>query len=129
MREDKIVSPALRLAARTLSPAEVCWRHSDIIAVLKELAERNSVILGFDILAFEAPDNGIRPWGTSAYQVDQYLRSRPWNECVKISLEAALKDVERSRELTGYNGDLDDLWYCPVTRSWGEASSPQTPLN
>jgi hypothetical protein len=82
------------------------------------------VVLGFDILSFEGQGEAGRIWGTSTYQMADYLRTRTWTECVKIALEAALGDLRCVPELTSYTGSLQNLWYCPVTMEWGEPLFP-----
>lgn len=123
-REDLLLSRSLRLASHTISAAEVCWRRRDFAKVIHELASRNVVILGFDILTLEGPNSAVRLWGTSAYDMKDLLRTRPWNECVKLSLEKAEHDLNCPHELTLYTGNLDDLWYCPITMQWGEPIYP-----
>ena len=119
-REDLLVSPSLRLASRVLKTDEACWRHRDILGVFQELANKSVVILGFDILTFRKGDDAVCVWGTSAYAMDECLRTRPWSECVKIALESARNDVQRVRELTNYAGDVEDFWYCLTAMRWGE---------
>jgi hypothetical protein len=123
-REDFMVSPALRLASRILKTNEVCWRRRDILGACQELANKSIVILGFDILAFEGEDGAVRIWGTSAYDMEGCLRSRPWNDCVKVALEAARHDIERTPDLSGYPGNPNDLWYCVTTLRFGEPIYP-----
>jgi hypothetical protein len=123
-REDLLVSPELRLASYVLKTDEVCWRRRHVMDAFQQLANKKIVILGFDIVTLEGQDEAVCIQGTSAYDMEECLRTRPWNECVTKSLEAAKSDVERTRDLTGYTGDFDDLWYCLTTMRWGEPIYP-----
>jgi hypothetical protein len=98
--------------SKALSSGELCWRRGDVAAAFQGLARDQEVILGFDILEF-IPDGKIVPWGTSAYHMDDLLDVRPWKECVEIALDLALRDVERTRALTGDQPSPEaELWYC-----------------
>jgi hypothetical protein len=114
MREDQIVSEALQQKAHVLPNGEVCWSGDNIETALREIANAGQVILGFDILE---PLSGekLRDWGTSGYEMDVFLKSKPWDECVTLALDAAIKDVRDTQRLTGLKGPYSDLWYCVVS--------------
>jgi hypothetical protein len=114
MREDQMVSPALRTKAHILGTNEVCWGREDIEPALFELAQAGQVILGFDILELLS-EGSVRLWGTSSYDMDSSLRTKPWDECVRLSYELARKDVADTQRLTGLPSPLNNLWYCVVT--------------
>lgn len=119
------LSPRLRLLARAISEQEACWNWRDIIPVLTEVANRNGVILGFDILSFDQPKDAVHLWGTSTYEMKEYLNSAPWSDCVNKSLNAALEDIRRTRDITAYTGKLENLWYSPVIMQSHEPLYPR----
>ncbi len=112
IREDQVVSERLRIRARVLpGDREVCWTRDDIEAALREVADAGYVILGFDIL--EPLSGGeFQDWGTSAYDIGPFLKSKPWDECVSLALDAAIKDVRDTHRLTGLKPPHSHLWYC-----------------
>jgi hypothetical protein len=122
LKDDMPVSAKLRLASRVLNSRteEVCWRRSDIVEVFQQLANKSVVILGFDILTLHDEDDSVQIWGTSAYDMDECLHTKSWNECVKIAFDAARSAVEHTLELTNYAGDVEDLFYSPVIIKWGQ---------
>jgi hypothetical protein len=114
MREDEIVSERLRKKARVLPNGEVCWSRDDIESALHEIADAGLVTLGFDIL--EPLSGGkVTAWGTSAYEMDALLQSKPWAECVALARDLAIKDIGDTQRLTGLKAPHSDLWYCVVT--------------
>lgn len=127
MREDEMVSEPLRLSAHVLDNGEVCWGGDDIVAALREIAGAGQVILGFDML--EPLSGGkLRPWGTSGYSVDSFLESKPWDECVTLALDAAIRDVHDTQRLTGLKPPYSDLWYCVTSvDQLGEAKLRKLP--
>jgi hypothetical protein len=116
IREDQIVCERLRMKARVLpGDREVCWSRDDIEPALREIADEGYVILGFDIL--EPLSAGeLMPWGTSAYDMGPVLKSKPWDECVSLALDAAIKDVNDTQRLTGLKPPHSHLWYCVISR-------------
>lgn len=114
MREDKIVSETLRQSAWVWENDEVCWNGDDIESALHGIADAGLVTLGFDII--ERVSGGKKkPWGTSGYEMDAFLKSRPWTECVAFARDLAIKDVKDTERLTGLKPPYSDLWYCVVT--------------
>jgi hypothetical protein len=111
MREDQIVSEALRSRVRLLPNGEVCWLGSDIEQALHEIANAGQVILGFEILE-PLSDGRFKACGISAYKIDDDLLTKTWEECVRNSLALSLRDVHDTRRLTGLKPRYDDLWYC-----------------
>jgi hypothetical protein len=110
MREDEIVSEPLRLRAHVLPNGEVCWAGDDIEAALREIADAGQVILGFEILE-PLPEDTLNVWGWSGFEVDAFLESTPWNDCVRLALDAAITEVRDTRRLTGLEPPFSDLWY------------------
>jgi len=116
VREDQIVSELLRTKAHVLPGGrEVCWGGDDIEAALREIAGAGHVILGFDIVE-PLPGGEIKYRGTSGYETSAYLQSKPWDECISLALEAAIKDVRDTPRLTGLKAPYSHLWYCVVSR-------------
>jgi hypothetical protein len=110
MREDQIVSESLRRKAHGQPNGEVAWGGDDIEAALREIADAGQVILGFEI--FEPwPGDKLKAWGCSGYQIDPFLESMSWNECVRLALDAAIKDVRDTKRLTGLEPPYSDLWF------------------
>ena len=110
MREDQIVSEALRRKAHVQPNGEVGRGGDDIEDALREIADAGQVILGFEI--FEPLSEGkLRAWGGSGYEIDAFLESVPWNECVRLALDAAIKDVRDTKRLTGLAPPYSDLWF------------------
>jgi hypothetical protein len=114
MREDEIVSEQLRQRAWVWENGEVCWNGDDIERALQEMADSGLVVLGFDIIE-RISGGGKQPWGTSGYEMDALLRSKPWAECVTLARDLAIKDVSDTQRLTGEKPPYSDLWYCVVT--------------
>lgn len=110
MREDEIVSELLRLRAHVLPNGEVCWGGDDIEAALREIADAGQVVLGFEILE-PLSEGKLRVWGWSGFEMDTYLQSTPWIECVRLSLDAAIAEVRDTRRLTGLEPPFSELWY------------------
>lgn len=81
--------------------------------VFWELSIADRVILGFDILTVE----GSKPciWGSSAYELDEDLLKRPWDECVTLSLQLALSALSRIAALSGLKPPFDDVYYAIVS--------------
>jgi hypothetical protein len=114
MREDEIVSEQLSQKAWVWENDEVCWNGDDIESALQEMAESALVVLGFDIV--ERLSGGKKKsWGTSGYEMDVLLRSKPWRGCVILARDLAIKDVRDTQRLTGLKPPYPDLWYCVVT--------------
>jgi len=114
MREDEIVSEQLRQRAWVWDNGEVCWNRDDIESAVHEVADAGLVVLGFDIIERLSGDRQ-KPWGTSGYDMDAFLRSKPWAECVTLARDLAIKDVRDTQRLTGERPPFSDLWYCVVT--------------
>jgi hypothetical protein len=111
VREDQIVSDPLRLKAHVLPNGEVCWGGDDIESALREIADAGQVILGFDIL--EPLSGGkFKAWGTSGYEMDAFLESKSWDECVALAFELSVKDFRDTLRLTGLKAPWSDVWYC-----------------
>ena len=110
MREDEIVSEPLRLRAHVLPNGEVCWAGDDIEAALREIADAGQLILGFEILE-SLPEDTLNVWGWSGFEVDAFLESTPWNDCVRLALDAAIAEVRDTRRLTGLEPPFSNLWY------------------
>jgi hypothetical protein len=110
MREDQMVSEPLRIKAHVRPNGEVCWGGDDIVAALREVADAGQVILGFEILE-PLSEGKVKVWGWSGYEMDAFLDSVPWNECVRLALDAAIKDVRDTKRLTGLEPPYSDLWY------------------
>ncbi|MGC1759341.1 MAG: hypothetical protein WA742_08310, partial [Candidatus Cybelea sp.] len=68
------------------------------------------VILGFEILE-PLPEDTLNVWGWSGFEVDAFLESTPWNDCVRLALDAAITEVRDTRRLTGLEPPFSDLWY------------------
>ena len=100
MREDEIVSEPLLLRAHVLPNGEVCWAGDDIEAALREIADAGQVILGFEILE-PLPEDTLNVWGWSGFEVDAFLESTPWNDCVRLALDAAITEVPRHTSING----------------------------
>ena len=109
-----MVSEPLRLKAHVLHTDEVCWARDDIEAALRELANADQVVLGFDIMEL-LPGGSPCIQGTSAYDMDAFLPSKSWKECVALALELSIKDVRDTQRLTGLKAPHSHLWYCVVT--------------
>ena len=87
MREStEMVVIVLRLEAHVLDNGEVCWGGDDIEAALREIADAGQVTLGFEILE-PLPEGELQVWGWSGFQMDEYLRSAPWSECMRPALD------------------------------------------
>jgi hypothetical protein len=118
MKEEHLdlVSEELRQKAHVMSNGEALWPKACVTDVLREVAGADRVILGFDIVAVTLRD-GFRPsiYGTSAYDLGLDLNRRPWEENVGASLQLALRDVERSEQLSGLTPPHDDVWYTIVS--------------
>jgi hypothetical protein len=110
MREDEIVSEPLRQKAHVMDNDEVCWGGDDIEAALREIADAGQVILGFEILE-PLSEGKLKVWGWSGFEMDAFLESTPWNECVRLALDAAITEVRDTRRLTGLEPPFSDLWY------------------
>jgi len=114
MREDEIISKQLRQRAWVWDNGEVCWNGDDIESALQEMANSGLVVLGFDIIERLSGDRK-KLWGTSGYEMDALLWSKPWAECVTLARDLAIKDVRDAQRLTGLKPPYSDLWYCVVT--------------
>jgi hypothetical protein len=85
--------------------------------VLRELAQKDRVILGFDIVTLEATANGWAPCiiGESTYDMGLEISTGSWNESVAHSLQLALRDLERAAEADSSPNVDDGTWYAIVT--------------
>jgi len=119
-----LVSAALRSNARVHSGGEVFWPMSCIEQVLRELADKNRAILGFDIATLDSTADGWAPCivAESTYDIGSAAGARPWGESVALSLQLALRDLEQTRGQARSSTD-DDAWYSVVAideQWWGE---------
>jgi hypothetical protein len=54
---EEIVSPEFRKNVKIIGN-EIAWRGTDIIAVLKELAQSDVAVMGVESVIFPAPESG-----------------------------------------------------------------------
>lgn len=104
-----IFPPSLRSEARIIGD-ELLWPRLHVARALSYVARASLVVLGYDIVSFP---KGSKPSvnGQSSYEMDSELTSKAWEEVVVRSLELALRDLNRTRELTGLHPPYDDIWY------------------
>jgi hypothetical protein len=125
-REDLLVSESLRRKAHVLPNGEVCWGGDDIEAALHEIADAGQVILGFEILE-PLREGKLKVWGWSGFKMDGFLQSAPWSKCVRLALDAAIKEV-RDTGRFGLEPPFSDLWYLVTSANQlGEAKLRKLP--
>ena len=114
LSEYNIFSAELRSKGFVYVPsAEVFWPSRYVVEVLRELAASERAVLGFDIIAIEAD---FKPClhGTSAYSLEKESAGRSWRDCVDISLQLALRDLDHVKALSGVDPLCNDVYYAVV---------------
>ena len=99
----------MKSEAYVMPSGEVLWPRTAVVRVLKDLAAAGLVILGFDIVV--KGSRGPSVWGASAYEMGNDVCAGEWDDSVSVSLEHALRDVDRTQQLAGLTPPLDDVWY------------------
>jgi len=120
-----LVSVELRSEAYVHRGGEAFWPRSCIEQVFRELAHKNRVILGFDIVTLWPSADGLAPeiGGGSTYDMGSDMRTRSWDEAVGLSLQLALHDLD---QLTLSSSADSDSWFAVVAtdrESWCELNS------
>ncbi|MFZ0575157.1 MAG: hypothetical protein WAM02_10815 [Candidatus Cybelea sp.] len=108
MTIEEIVSPEFRKNVKILGN-EIAWRGTDIMAVLKELAQSGVAAMGLESVIFPGPDSGPLVYAISdcSGELRHWRRNEPWERCVDRALNRSIFDIER----TTPNPYRDSIWY------------------
>jgi hypothetical protein len=84
---EDVVSAEFRKNAKALGN-EIAWRGTDIIAVLKELAQSRVAVMGVESVIFPGPDSAplVEAISDCSPELRQWRRNEPWERCVDHAL-------------------------------------------